>query len=142
MAGDNKTLMQRYYLDVWQHGDMAAAEALVKPDVVDHMPMPGQGPGLAGHNQAVQMIRQAFPDAQFTIEDLVAEGDKVAGRWSMRATHQGEMLGVAATGRPVTMTGMDVARWQDGQVAEVWHIEDILGMMQQLGVIPAPEQPA
>jgi steroid delta-isomerase-like uncharacterized protein len=136
-AAENKALMRRYYDEVWQQGNMAAADALVAPTIVDHMPLPGQAPGRAGHHQAVMMILSAFPDHQFSIEDLVAEEDRVVGRWTMRATHTGELMGIPVTGKPVTMSGIDIARFANGQIAEVWHIEDVLGMMQQLGVIPA-----
>ena len=85
------------------------------------------------------MIQNAFPDARFGVEYLVAEGEKVVGHWTMHATHRGEVLGLPATGRPVTMTGTDIVRWSDGQAVEVWHIEDILGMLQQLRVAPGTE---
>lgn len=137
-AVENKALMRRYYDEVWQQGNMAVAEVLVAPTFVDHMPLPGQAPGRAGHNQAVMLILGAFPDHQFSIEDLVAEEDRVVGRWTMRATHTGELMGIPATGRPVTMSGIDIARFADGQITEVWHIEDVLGMMQQIGVVPPP----
>ena len=133
---DNKALMRRYYLEVWQEGSFAAADELVAPNIVDHMPGPDQPPGRAGHDATVNIVRTAFPDAQFTIEDLLADDDKVVGRWTMRATHKGELMGIPATGKPVAMSGIDIARWQNGQLAEIWHIEDITGMMLQLGVIP------
>lgn len=130
--------MRRYYEDVWQRGDMTVAGELVSEQFTDHMSLPGVPPGRAGHHQSVQMIREAFPDPEFTIEHLVADGDRVAGHWTMRATHRGSMLGVPATGKTVTMAGMDIMRWQDGQAAEVWHLEDFTGLLQPVGAIPAP----
>jgi len=133
---ENKAAMLRYYQEVWARGDLAAGDELVALDFVDHMPKPGQAPGREGHHQGVRLIRAAFPDARFTIDDIIAEGDKVVGRWTMDATHRGEIMGIPATGRPVRVTGIDIARFEGGRLAELWHQEDILGLMQQLGAIP------
>ena len=130
--------MRRYYLEVWERGNLAAERELVATDIVDHMPFPNQPAGWEGHHFAVGIIQKAFPDAQFTIEDLITEGDKVSGRWTMRATHRGEILGIPATGKSVTMTGSDIVRWANGKAAEVWHVEAVLGLFQQLGVVPTP----
>lgn len=135
-AEENKALMRRYYVEVWQEGNRASAEELVAPDFVDHMPGPDQPPGRAGHDATLRMVRTAFPDAQFTIDDLLADGDKVVGRWTMRATHKGELMGIPPTGKPVEMSGIDIGRWEGGQLVEVWHMEDIMGLMMQLGVVP------
>ncbi len=74
----------------------------------------------------------------FAIEDLIAEDDRVAGRWTMRGTHTGEFNGIPATGRPVTLTGFSLLRIQDGQFAELWHLEDDLAVLRQLGIVPGP----
>ena len=85
------------------------------------------------------MMRSGFPDFQVTIEDLfAAEGEKVVLRFTFRGTHQGEFLGVAPTGKRVTMAGIDIFRIADGKIVELWGQEDVLGMMQQLGAIPEP----
>ena len=139
-AEDNKARMRRYYIEVWQHGNMAVSDELIAPDAVDHMPLPGQAAGRAGHDQLVHLIRRAFPDAEYTIDDLIAEGDRTVGRWTMRATHRGELMGVPPTGNAVVMSGIDIVRWQNGQLVEIWHIEDRLSMLQQLGVIPSRAQ--
>src|SRR5581483_3063037 len=141
MAADtNKALMRRYYRDVWEQGDMGAADELVARDVVDHMPMPGQGQGRAGHNDVVRQIRAAFPDMRLNVEDLVAEGDRVVGRWTMTGTHRGELMRIPATGKSITIDGIDIARVQNGQIAELWHIEDMLTLLMQIGVIPSPSE--
>lgn len=140
-AERNKALMRRYYDDVWGRGDLAAGDELIAEAIVDHMPFPGQAPGRAGHDETVEAITSAFPDRRFTIHDLIAERDRVVGRWTMTATHGGELMGIPATGRPVTMGGIDIARFEGGKIAEIWHIEDVMGMMQQIGVIPAPGAP-
>jgi predicted ester cyclase len=84
------------------------------------------------------MIRAAFPDAVFEFHHLLMEGDLVVGHWTMQATHQGEMLGIPATGRPVTMNGMDLTRWNEGKLVEIWHVEEVLNMLQQVGAVPSP----
>jgi steroid delta-isomerase-like uncharacterized protein len=86
-------------------------------------------------------FRQAFPDFHSTIEDQIAEGDKVVTRWTMRGTHQGEFRGIAPTGKQITVTGIGIFRFSDeGKVIESWDNFDQLGMMRQLGVVPSPEQ--
>jgi predicted ester cyclase len=84
------------------------------------------------------MIYGSFPDAHLTIEDVVAEGDMVAWRFTVRATHIGSFRGIPPTGKPVTLTGIAMTRMRDGQMAENWNETDDLGLLQQLGVIPAP----
>jgi predicted ester cyclase len=86
------------------------------------------------------MFRTAFPDLHGTIEDQIAEGDKVVMRMTYRGTHQGELMGIPATGKPVTMTFISINRIAEGKIAEGWVNFDALGMMQQLGVIPVPGQ--
>jgi predicted ester cyclase len=81
------------------------------------------------------ILLQAFPDLQITVEDMVAEGDKVAVRWRLRATHQGEFMGIPPTGNQVTMTGIDINRLEGGRLVERWGNEDMLGLLQQLGVM-------
>jgi steroid delta-isomerase-like uncharacterized protein len=136
LALDTTALMRQQYDEIWQRKDFAAIDRWVSPNVIDHMPMPGLGCDFDGHKQAVMSVLLAFPDADFTIEDVISEGDVAVGRWSMRGTHSGELLGVPPTGKQVRMTGMDMIRFEDGLIAEVWHIEDILGMLQQVGVLP------
>ena len=86
------------------------------------------------------MYRSAFPDIQFTIEDLIAEGDKIVTRYTARGTHRGDLQGIPPTGRQVTVTGIIISRFANGKFVEGWLDFDALGMLQQLGVIPAPGQ--
>src|SRR6476646_8239616 len=111
-APDNKALMRRYYVEVWEQGNLQAADELIAPEYVDHMPGPDQAPGRAGHDETVRTIRNAFPDLRLSIDDLLADGDKVVGRWTMTATHSGELSGLPPTGKPVGLSGIDIARWQ------------------------------
>src|SRR4051794_13172620 len=138
-ADEQKALMRRYYEEVWQRGNMSVGDQLVSPNLVDHMPLPGQTSGRAGHHQAVQMIRTAFPDLQFQIHHVVVDGDIIVGHWTMQATHQGELLGVPPTGKSVTISGIDLGRWENGQLAEIWHVEELLTMLQQIGAVPGPQ---
>jgi steroid delta-isomerase-like uncharacterized protein len=134
---DNKTLARREFEELWVKGNAAAADELHAPDVVDHMRGPGQAPGREGIKQAAALQHRALP-AEGTIHGMIAEGDTVA-RWeTFRGTHEGELLGLPATHKPFTMTAIDVLRIVDGKIVEVWHQEDLLGLMQQLGAVPPP----
>ena len=137
---ENKALIRRAFEEVWGKGDFAVEKEVVATDVVDHNTPPGWPLGLEGHHQVVVMVRNAFPDLQITLEDVIAEGDKVVDRWTIRATHTGPFMNIPPTRKQVTFTGMDITRIKNGKIVELWHQEDILGMMQQLGVIPAPGQ--
>jgi len=86
------------------------------------------------------MFRSAFPDVHFSVEDQVVEGDKVVTRWRGSGTHQGNLMGIPPTGNRVSFVGITINRLEDGKVAEEWQIFDALGMMQQLGAIPSPEE--
>ena len=137
---ENKTLARRFNEDVWGRGDQAALEELLDPDFVDHDALPGQPHGREGHKQILAAFRSAFPDLSVTTEDIVAEGDKVVSRWTAHGTHQGELLGIAPTGNGVTIKGIDVLRVAEGRIVERWAQFNDLEMMQQLGVVPPPEQ--
>lgn len=135
-AEHNKTVVRRFVQEVWSKGNLAAVAELVAPNVVDHNPLPGQAPGIEGIKQVVTTFRNAFPDARFTSEDLVTEGDRVVTRWTGRGTHKSEFEGIAPTGRQVTMTGIDIFRVVGGKIVERWANQDDLGLLRQLGVIP------
>ncbi len=137
---ENKTIAERFNEDVWGRGDEAALEELLAPDFVDHGALPGQTPDREGHKQILAAFRSAFPDLSVTTDDIIAEGDKVVSRWTARGTHEGELMGIAPTGKEVTITGIDVLRIAEGKVVERWAEYDALGMMQQLGVVPEPGQ--
>ena len=137
---ENKTLARRFNEDVWGRGEQAALEELLDPDFVDHDALPGQPPGREGHKQILAAFRSAFPGLNVTTEDIVAEGDKVVSRWTARGTHRGELLGIAPAGNGVTIKGIDVLRVAEGRIVERWAQFNDLEMMQQLGVVPPPEQ--
>lgn len=136
---DNKALAGRF-ADIINRGDVNAADDLYAPHYVHHNPaLPEDVHGVAGVKAIFSMIRAAFPDVQTTIEDQVAEGDKVVSRWTMRGTHQGDLMGIAPSGNRVEFVGTTISRIEGGKIAEVWDIYDALGMMQQIGAIPQPE---
>jgi steroid delta-isomerase-like uncharacterized protein len=137
---ENKTIARRFNEDVWGRGDEAALEELLAPDFVDHDALPGQPPGREGHRQILAAFRSAFPDLHVTTEDIVAEGDKVVTRWTARGTHQGELMGIAPTGKEVTIKGIDVLRIAGGKMVERWAEYNDLELMQQLGAVPEPGQ--
>jgi steroid delta-isomerase-like uncharacterized protein len=136
---ENKTLARRLF-EIFGTGDLALADELIAADVIDHQALPGMPPGREGFKQFVSIFHAAFPDLHVTVEDLIAEGDKVVGRTTMRGTHQGEFMGIPPTGKQCTISGIDIIRFANGQVVEHWGNSDDLGLMQQLGVIPAPGQ--
>ena len=135
---ENKAVIRRYIEELWGQGNMALEDDLLDRSLVDHNPSPGMTPDYAGHHQILTIFRAAFPDIRMTLDDLVAEGDRVVDRWTARGTHTGEFGGIPATGRPVAVTGIDITRLENGKIVEIWHQEDIIGLMQQLGAIPAP----
>lgn len=132
----NKATMQRIYDDFINTGNLDAADRLIAADVIEHEEFPGTAPGLEGVKQIIAMFRAAFPDLHFTVEDMIAEGDKVVSRVTMRGTHRGEFLGIPPTGKSITVSTIDIARFAGGKVAEHWAVTDNLTMMQQLGVVP------
>ena len=132
----NKALLRRFYEELWSKGNLEAIPELVAGDFVDHHPLPGAPPGLEGLAALVVMWRTAFPDMREICEDLISEGDKVVGRFTMRGTHTGEFMGVPPTGRRVTMSGIDIVRVAGGKISEFWYGEHLLELMQQLGAVP------
>lgn len=137
-VAEHKALIHRT-VDAFNLGDWDAVDRLFAPDYVDHDPYRANlPPGPAGVKQAWTGFRAAFPDLHATIEDLIAEGDKVAVRGAIRGTHLGELMGIPPTGKRVTMTLIDVNRIGGGKLAERWAEADMLGMLQQLGVVPGP----
>jgi steroid delta-isomerase-like uncharacterized protein len=140
---ENKAIARRVYEAFNQAistGSWASLDELLTVDVVDHSPAPGQEPGREGIKKIFEAFRTAFPDLHFHVEDMIAEGDKVASRISTHGTHQGDFQGIPSTGKPVTQTGIDILRLAGGKVVERWGEFDNLGLLQQLGVIPAPGQ--
>jgi steroid delta-isomerase-like uncharacterized protein len=137
---ENKATFRRYVEEVGNEGNLDLAEEIFDRYLA-HQP---DGSALERGPEDVKRFmgefRSAFPDFHSTVEDQLAEGDKVVTRWRMRGTHEGEFRGIAPTGNELDITGMGIFRFSDGKVVESWDNFDQLGMMRQLGAIPAPEQ--
>lgn len=136
LAAENKALERRFKEKVWDAHDPDAAEEFVDPNVVEHDSLVGEGLGREGFKRVLRMAFSAFPDAELVHEDLIADGDKVAERWTIRGTHRGEFMGIPATNKKVTIRGIDIYRYAGGMRVETWSSFDSLGLMQQLGVVP------
>lgn len=139
---DDKERYRQYIEAVWHDRDVEAADRFIAEGIIDHAAPPMQGPGRAGLKETFSMFLNAFPDARITIEEMLAEGDKIVARIVLRGTHQGPFFGIPATGRSVVVPGIHIMRYADGMMTEHWSNSDDLGMMGQLGVIPAPGEPA
>ncbi len=122
-------------------GDLNGLDQLVAGDFVDHNPLPQQARGLDGLKYAVRVLRAAFPDMRATVEEVVAEGDRVVGRITWTGTQHGAFLGVPPTGKQVSVPAVDIVRIGGLQLAERWALTDYYSLMQQLGALHAPPQP-
>ncbi len=132
----NKTLARRWLEEVINKKNLTAIDELFATNLVDHALPPGLAPGIEGLKQVHSAYVHAFPDLQVTLEDMIAEGDKVVTRVTWRGTHRGELMGMPPTGKQVAFSGMESYRIADGKIVECWSYSDTLGMFQQLGVIP------
>ena len=132
---ENKATVRRYYEEVLEGGNIALLEQMTIPDYHEHDPLPGQTDGLVGLQQRVEMLRSAF-QPRFTLEDIIAEEDRVAVRWTNHGTHVGEFMGIPPTGKSFSIAGIDIHRLDDGRMAEHWHVVDLFSQMQQLGLLP------
>ncbi len=138
---ENKAVVRRFY-EAWNRGDSDAVIALFDANIVDHNAPPGVPPGLDGVKQGLGEFMSAFPGSQITIDDLLAHDDKVMDRSTFTGINKGAMFGIPPTGKSATFQAMNVYRIANGKIVELWHIENIVSMMQQLGVMPAPGQDA
>ncbi|HZC99066.1 MAG TPA: ester cyclase [Actinomycetes bacterium] len=136
----NKKVIRAYVDTIFNQKQVDLADELVAPDYLDHAALPGQAPGLQGAKQKWAMYLAGIPDLRVTIEELVAEADKVAVRRFYEGTHRGELLGVPPTGKHVRIGGISIFRLAGGKIAEQWEQLDRLALMQQLGVLPTPGQ--
>ena len=142
MSEENKALTRRSWLIVSEGSLETLGDALQEvyaDDIVMHEPDEDVR-GIEGLKQFVSMIRSALPDLRITLEDDIAEGNKVVSRWRAQGTHQGELMGIAPTGNHVAITGITIHRIEDGKIVEEWENWDALGLMQQIGAVASPEQ--
>lgn len=138
MKEDHAAVVRGFAAEVITQGQMDLAAQFVWEDVVEQVPLPGQGPGVEGLKDILRGMRAAFPDLNFSIEEQISEDDKVASRFEWTGTHHGEFLGVPATGRQVRVWGIVIDRFKEGRIKETRIIMDTLGLMAQLGVLPPP----
>jgi steroid delta-isomerase-like uncharacterized protein len=138
MSQGNKALVRRIANEVANRGNFAAVDELVAPEYVGHSAThaAGEARGREGYRGFYETLRAAFPDLEFTIEDLVAEGDKVVSRWRARGTHSGEFRGLQPTGKSGEVAGTSLFRIADGRIVECWTNADDLSLMQLGGAIP------
>ena len=131
---DNKTLVRRWFDEVWNRRLRVSIDELMSPECVVYGLAEGQGPvhGREGFIPFFERFVSAFPDIRITVDEVIAEGATTVARIRATAIHTGDGLGIAATHRPVNLTGIVWARWRDGQIVEAWNEFDALGMMQQL----------
>lgn len=140
MSETNKAIVRRGVEDVWNGQALDTADEIVASDFVVHASTPeSEIRGRDGIKQHFAALHEAFPDLRFRIEDHIAEGDRVVTRWSAQGTHQGAFQGIPPTGKQVTLTGIDIDRIAGGKIVECWMSLDELGLLQQLGAIPATE---
>jgi predicted ester cyclase len=136
MSEANKALMRRFVEEVQNQHKLEAFDTYFDPAFVNYDPWPGLPGTLEGAKQLHRLILAAFPDLRMTIQDMAADGDKVWTRKTATGTHQGELLGIPATGKRVAWKVIDVVTYKDGKVIEHWVVADTLSLMQQLGAVP------
>jgi steroid delta-isomerase-like uncharacterized protein len=139
-AQENKALVERFVEEFWNEGNTSAADELMAPDAEIHMPT-GEVVDVDGLKGFAGTFRESFPDWHSTFEELVAEGDRVAERWTGRGTHRGELQGIPPTGKRVEVPGSVFYRIVGGKIVEFRGQLDMMGLMQQLGVIAPPSKP-
>lgn len=134
---ENKTLIRRFYEEVFNKRNLAALDDFFAPDHVDHTLPPGLPVGPEGTKQAIATMLKGFPDLRVTIEDMIAEGDKVVIWFTTHGTQQGTLGGIPPTGKQVAVSTIEITRMAGGKIAEDWGLDDRLGMLRQLGLVPA-----
>jgi steroid delta-isomerase-like uncharacterized protein len=141
LSETNKTVSRRFFEEVFGKGKLNVLDEIIAKDHVNSGSgtLPGLPTGPDGTKQLVTMYRNAFPDVRFTVDEQIAEGDKVVTRWTADGTHQGELTGIPPTNKTSTVTGIAIDRIVNGKIAESWGIFDQFGMLQQLGIISLPE---
>jgi steroid delta-isomerase-like uncharacterized protein len=136
----------REIVERWEHafqgGDMATIDELAATDLVDHNPIPGYPPTIDGMKSAITSYRAAFPDLNIADLEVIADGDTAASRWTAEGTNDGEFMGMPATGKRIRVEGMNFYKLSGGKITDVWTQFDGVSMMQQLGMMPAPDTAA
>jgi predicted ester cyclase len=139
-AKENKALVRRYVEEFVDRGNFDLQDEIFAPNFVRYEASSEQVTSVEDLKHFFGVLHSGFPGFQSTIEDLLCEGDKVVLGFTFRGTHQAEFMGIAPTGKQVTMSGIDILRIANGKIVEMWNQEDVLGMMRQIGAIPEPGQ--
>ena len=139
---ENKANGNRFLEEVINRGNLAVVVELSGPDFIDHQAPPGVPPTAEGAKTFIAMFRAAFPDLHYTVEDTIAEGDKVVTRATAHGTMTGDFMGMPASGKSATWSEIHITRYENGLAVEHWAVVDQLGMLAQLGFAEAPGQPA
>jgi steroid delta-isomerase-like uncharacterized protein len=139
-AEQDEAVVRRFVEEAMNEGNLEAADELIAPDHVNHDPTaPDVPPGPEGVKQLIGMYRSAFPDIHFHTGEMFAVEGRVAHRWTFTGTHEGEMMGVEPTGKQVEVSGVEINHVKEGRISASWTVSDSLGLMQQLGLTPQPE---
>jgi predicted ester cyclase len=138
MTTDMKSMVERIPLEVLNSGNFGLIDELMAPDFVEHFPQPGVPPTREGFKQFAISLKTAFPDLHYVIEDSLEIGDRIVHRLTASGTMKGEFMGVPATGKRATWTEIHIGRVANGRLTEHWALIDQLGMLVQLGIVPAP----
>ena len=136
---ENKALIHRFFEEIDARRDVSVIDDFISPEFIDHSPSPGMSADIEGQRQAFLHFLQATPDGYHAVEDILAEGDRVTVRVRAWGTQTGELFGIPPTGKRVETTGIAIYRIADGKIVEHWNQVDMLGTLQQLGVIPTHE---
>ena len=140
-TAENKNVISAFIQDVINQGRLERADDLVLANFVELDPLPGQSQGREGLKQVIAQLRGAFPDINWTVDEMLAEGAKVCTRFTWSGTHRGTFLGIPATDKCITVKGVVIDRLEGGRMADSRILMDTLGMMQQLGVLATPHTP-
>ena len=135
---ENTALARRWFDEVWNKVNLAEVDELCTTDFTFSYAAPGVSNDREGYKQTVIMLTSGVSDLKITLEDIVAEGDKVVVRWKGSSKHTGEFIGMPATGKQLSMTGISIARIEGSKIAEEWGEMDMMGLMQQIGAFPPP----
>ncbi len=134
---DYKAMAQRWFAEVMNEGKEEVIDELCAENFVDHDPLPGTSPDRQGIHDFVKQVRAAFPDLEMTADDILVEGDGLAVRSTVRGTHQGEFMGIPASGKKVEVSNYDFVRFENDEVVEHWGTIDSAALMEQIGAVPA-----
>jgi len=129
---ENKAFIHKYMKKVWEAGDLAYADQVLAEEYIDYTTPPGIAPDRLGHRQSISAFHTAFSDVQFTLEDFIAEADKVVVRWTMQARNSGPFFGLPPSGKQCTLAGTDIYQVANDKIIAAWHREDLLGLQRQL----------